>query len=226
VRAGRNTITVRIQNARNEGGFVGTPESMFVEAKETHAPLAGTWKYRVERQTNAGALYTKPGQLAAHVAFTAEGGLAGAAGASLPPVAAQAPDAVLRLAVVPQQMKFDAAELTVAAGQLVEIVVSNPDVMQHNLVVGAPGSLTQIGDASDRLAASPTALAQQYVPDIPQVLFSTKLLEPGQTVTTQFRAPASAGQYPFVCTFPGHWRTMNGVLNVVARTSGRGRGGR
>ena len=64
-------------------------------------PLAGTWKYRVERQTNAGALYAKPGELAAHVALTAEGGAAGAAGAALPPPAAQAPDVVLRLAVIP-----------------------------------------------------------------------------------------------------------------------------
>ena len=48
----------------------------------------GHWRYRVERQTNAGALYAKPGELAAHVAFTAEGGLAGAAGAALPKIAA------------------------------------------------------------------------------------------------------------------------------------------
>ena len=104
---GKNTITVRIQNTRNDGGFIGTPETMFIQAGESRTPLAGTWKYRVERQTNAGAFYTKPGQLAAHVAFTGEGGLAGAAGAALPPVAPQAPDVVLRLSVIPNQMKFD-----------------------------------------------------------------------------------------------------------------------
>ena len=156
-------------------------------------PLAGPWKYRVERQTNAGALYSKPGELAAHVAFTAGGGLAGAAGAALKPVAPQAPDVVLRLAAVPGQMKFDLTELTVAPGQLVEIVFANPDAMQHNFVLGAPGSLDAIGAAADTLAQSPAGLAQQYVPDMPQVLFSTKLVEPGQTVTFQFRAPAAAG---------------------------------
>ena len=62
------------------------------------------------------------------------------------------------------------------------------------------------------------------MPDSPQVLFSTKLLEPGQTVTFQFKAPADAGKYPYVCTFPAHWKTMNGTLNVVA-PAGRGRGG-
>jgi putative membrane-bound dehydrogenase-like protein len=222
--AGTNTVTVRIQNQRNEGGFLGTPDVVYLQSGANRTPLAGTWKYRVERQTNAGALYTKPGQLAAHVAFTAEGG---PTGTSLPPVAPQAPDVVLRLSVVPNQMKFDQTELNVAPGQLVEITYVNPDVMQHNFVLGAPGSLTAIGEAGDKLATSPTALAQAYVPDMPQVLYSTKLLEPGQTVTFQFRAPSNAGQYPYVCTFPAHWRTMNGVLNVVAPAGrgGRGRGG-
>jgi uncharacterized protein len=202
---------------------VGTPDSMYIETGGSKVPLAGAWKYRVERQTNAGALYSKPGELAAHVAFTAEGGTAGAAGAGLPPPAAQAPDVVLRLAVIPGQMKFDKTEFTVAPGQLVEVVYTNPDLLQHNFVLGQSGSLPQIGQASDRLASSPTGLAQQYVPDIPQIMFSTKLLEPGQTVTFQFRAPAATGQYPYVCTFPSHWQMMNGILNVVTPTGGRGR---
>ena len=223
MKPGPNTITVRIQNGRNDGGFLGTPESMYVDAG-ARAPLAGTWRYRVERQTNAGALYAKPGDLAAHVAFTAEGGLAGAAGAALPKVAAAAPDVVLRLAVLPGQMQFDTKELTVAPGQLVEIVFVNPDGMQHNFVLGTQGSLDALGAAADVVARAPNGLAQQYVPDSPQVLFSTKLLEPGQTVTFQFKAPADAGKYPYVCTFPAHWKTMNGVLNVVA-PAGRGRGG-
>jgi uncharacterized protein len=224
MRPGANTITVRIQNNRNDGGFLGTPETMFVETGQAPTPLAGAWRYRVERQTNAGALYATPGELAAHVAFTAEGGLAGAAGAALPKIAPAAPDVVLRLAVLPGQMKFDLSELSVAPGQLVEIVFSNPDGMQHNFVLGAQGSLDAIGAAADVVARSPNGLAQQYVPDSPQVLFSTRLLEPGQTVTFQFKAPADAGTYPYVCTFPAHWKTMNGVLNVVA-PSGRGRGG-
>jgi azurin len=224
VRSGKNTITVRIQNQRNEGGFLGTPEIMFVEGGSTRVPLAGTWKYRVERQTNAGALYTKPGQLAAHVAFTTEGGPRGSVGAALPAIAPQAPDVAVRLSVVPGQLKFDKSELNVAPGQLVEVVYTNPDVMQHNFVLGAPGSLNAIGEAGDKLATSPNGLAQGYVPDTAQVLFSTKLLDPGQTMTFQFRAPTEVGQYPYVCTFPAHWRTMNGVLNVVV-PAGRGRGG-
>ncbi|MEO7275943.1 MAG: PVC-type heme-binding CxxCH protein [Vicinamibacterales bacterium] len=221
---GANTITVRIQNNRNDGGFLGVPDTMFVDTGTGRTPLAGRWRYRVERQTNAGTLYAKPGELAAHVAFTADGGLSGAAGAALPKVAPQAPDVVLRLAVVPGMMKFDLSELTVAPNQTVEIVFVNPDGMQHNFVLGAQGSLDTLGAAADIVARAPNGLAQQYVPDSPAVLFATKLLEPGQTVSFQFKAPADAGKYPYVCTFPAHWKTMNGTLNVVA-PAGRGRGG-
>ncbi len=58
---------------------------------------------------------------------------------------------------------------------------------------------------------------------MPQVLFSTKLVEPGETVRFQFRAPTAAGDYPYLCTFPAHWRVMNGILHVVQP---QGRGGR
>ena len=43
-------------------------EERFVR-RVARIPLAGTWKYRVERQTNAGALESKPVELAAHVAL-------------------------------------------------------------------------------------------------------------------------------------------------------------
>jgi azurin len=132
---------------------------------------------------------------------------------------------VIRLTAVKDEMRFDLSQITVAPGQLVEIVFANPDAMLHNFVLGAPGSLNVIGEAADRMATNPTvALQQQYVPELPVVLFSTKLANPGETIIAQFRAPTTTGQYPYICTFPAHWRTMNGVLNVVA-PAGRGRGG-
>ena len=30
----------------------------------------------------------------------------------------------------------------------------------------------------------------------------------------EFRAPDEAGEYPFICSFPGHWRVMTGILTV------------
>jgi azurin len=222
LKAGANTITVRITNNRNDGGFVGTPDSMYLQAGSTRVPLAGAWRYRAERQTNAGALYSRPGELAAHLAF-AEAPQS-AAGTLPEPEVKQAPDVVIRLTVKAGEMQFDKTELTVAPGQLVELVFTNPDQMQHNFVLAAPASLQAVGAAADELARSPSGVSQQYVPDMPQVLFHTKLVDPGETITVQFKAPQQTGQYPYVCTFPGHWRIMNGVLTVQA-PQGRGRGG-
>jgi azurin len=136
----------------------------------------------------------------------------------------QAPDVVIRLTVKAGEMQFDKTELTVAPGQLVELVFTNPDQMQHNFVLIAPASLQVVGAAADELARSPSGVSQQYVPQMSQVLFHTKLVDPGETITVQFRAPQETGQYPYVCTFPGHWRVMNGLLTVQP-PQGRGRGG-
>ena len=139
LKPGANTVTVRITNNRNDGGFLGTPETMFAQAGETRIPLAGAWKYRVERQSNAGALYSKPGELAAHVALA--NSPAPATGTLPEPAVRAAPDVVIRLSVKSGEMQFDKTELTVAPGQLVEIVFTNPDTMQHNFVLGQPDSL-------------------------------------------------------------------------------------
>ena len=133
-------------------------------------PLAGAWRYRVERQTNAGALYSKPGELAAHVALAAR--RRPRPEPCRETAVRAAPDVVIRLSVTPGEMKFDKTELNVAPGQLVEIVFTNPDTMQHNFLLGQQNSLNAIGTAADELARTPNGPAQQYVPQIPQVLFS------------------------------------------------------
>jgi uncharacterized protein len=215
---GTHTITVRIRNVRSDGGFLGAPEDMYIQGAEHKVPLAGPWQYRVERQTNAATLYASPGELAAHVA-AAGAKPAGTLAESLPePTAPSTPDVVVRLGVVPHELKFDKAELRVEAGQVVELVFTNTDTMPHNFLLGAPGSLEAIGAAADVLMTAPDGAAQQYIPAIPQVLFSTALLDPGQSVTVQFRAPEQPGRYPYVCTFPAHWRIMNGVMHVTGRS--------
>jgi putative membrane-bound dehydrogenase-like protein len=224
VKRGANTISVRVNNSRAEGGLVGPSTDMFLTDGQARTSLAGPWKYRVERSVSSTATYTKPGELAAHVAFVAGGGLASAAAAALPTVTA-VPDVTLTLGVIPGEMKFNLPQLSVQAGQMVELVFVNSDQMQHNVVIGTQGSLEVIGAAADQMATRPGAIAQSYVPDIAQVIAKSPLVEPGQTFRFQFRAPTEVGQYPYICTFPAHWRVMNGVLNVTAPPAGRGGGG-
>ena len=48
-----------------------------------------------------------------------------------------------------------------------------------------------------------------------QVLAKTDLAGGGETVEVVFKAPAAAGDYPYVCTFPGHFQAgMRGTLVV------------
>lgn len=119
------------------------------------------------------------------------------------------------MTVVPDMMKFDIEVFTVIAGQKVIIELENPDGMQHNLVISKPGTLKEVGAAADALARDPKGAQLHYVPQIPAVLFATKLLNPEEVVTLTFTAPSEPGDYPFVCTFPGHWRMMNGIMKVT-----------
>jgi azurin len=48
-----------------------------------------------------------------------------------------------------------------------------------------------------------------------QVIAKTALAGAGETVDVTFNAPAAAGSYPYVCTFPGHFQAgMRGNLVV------------
>jgi len=129
---------------------------------------------------------------------------------------------IIRVRSVREAMQFDPKVLTVTAGRPVEIIFENPDAMQHNLVVGKPGTLAAIGTAADKLITAKDGAEKQYVPAVPQVLFATPLVNPDQSYRLKFTAPAQPGEYPFVCTFPGHWRIMNGVMRVQAPVASQG----
>lgn len=119
------------------------------------------------------------------------------------------------MGIIPDMMQFDKELITVKAGQKIILELENPDGMQHNLVIIKPGTLEKVGAAADALARDPKGAQQHYVPKMPEVLFATKLLNPEEVVTLTFTAPAQPGDYPFVCTFPGHWRMMKGIMRVV-----------
>lgn len=116
--------------------------------------------------------------------------------------------------VVPDLMKFELDTFTVKAGQKIILELDNLDGMQHNLLIGKPGSLNKIGAAADAMLSDPKASEKHYVPEIPEVLFATPLVDPGDIYSLEFTAPKEPGKYPFVCTFPGHWRMMSGIMIV------------
>ncbi|MEY4867885.1 MAG: hypothetical protein RIT36_784 [Bacteroidota bacterium] len=120
----------------------------------------------------------------------------------------------IKISTIKEAMKFSLKEFTVKPGQSVEIAFENPDAMQHNMVITKPGMLEKVGRAGDAMMKDTKGADKNYVPAIAEVLFSTPLVNPGQNYTLRFKAPANTGDYPFVCTFPGHWSIMNGVMKV------------
>jgi azurin len=105
-------------------------------------------------------------------------------------------------------------KFSAAPGQPVKLVFSNPDAMQHNLVVVKPGALEEVGTAGNEMAKDPDGIKRHFVPASDKVLHATKLVDPQGTAILRFNAPTAPGDYPYVCTFPGHWVIMNGVMEV------------
>ena len=111
-------------------------------------------------------------------------------------------------------LQFLQRQLIVKAGERVSLTLKNPDVVPHNFVLIKPGQLQAIGDRANRLITDPQGLARHYVPDSPDVIAYTDMTNPGETSTIYFEAPKDKGDYPYLCTFPGHWMVMNGVMKV------------
>jgi azurin len=120
----------------------------------------------------------------------------------------------ITLTAIPHEKRYDKASFRVKAGSQVTIDFKNPDFMQHNLIVGTIGSLDLIGQAADQMAKSKQAEGYNFVPKIPQVIASTGIVDPEEEETLVFVTPETTGDYPFLCTVPGHWKTMNGIMKV------------
>lgn len=114
-------------------------------------------------------------------------------------------------------MRFNVTALETAAGQETTLVFKNNGslpkaAMGHNFVLLKPGTdLASFGNAAIAAAAN------EYIPKTPelkeQVVAHTKVLGPGETATISFTID-TPGEYPFICSFPGHWAIMQGTLTV------------
>ncbi len=114
------------------------------------------------------------------------------------------------------QMQFSLNAFTVQAGQEVSVTLENvgnlpKQAMGHNLVIIQAGT-----DINDFAQKALTASENEYIPQGAEdvIIAHTKLLGPGESDTITFTAPSDVGEYPFLCTFPGHAAIMQGVMTV------------
>jgi azurin len=113
-------------------------------------------------------------------------------------------------------MKFDPNTIQAKPGERLKVVLKAvgtlPKVaMAHNFVLLAAGT-----DVTAFVNASALARPDFIAPALKkQVLASTGLAGAGETVSVELTAPSKPGQYPFVCSFPGHFISgMKGMLVV------------
>jgi azurin len=138
-----------------------------------------------------------------------------ACGAPKSPQSASAPSPVVDLLVETDGdlLEFKPKELSCHAGDQVRLTFRHTGKyvnFEHNWVLIMPGSFDAITKAAE--AAGETG---GYLPvGEKRILAFTPLCSRGQSMITQFTAP-KAGDYPFICTFPGHAQSMWGVLHVL-----------
>ena len=111
-------------------------------------------------------------------------------------------------------LAYKTPELRAKPGEKLALTFVNPDAVPHNWVLAKPGTLAAVGTLADTLIAEPEAVARHYVPATDDVIAYADITEPGRRQTIYFTVPDTPGRYPFLCTYPGHWKLMNGLLIV------------
>jgi len=131
-----------------------------------------------------------------------------------------AQDAVTLEVTGNDQMQYDKKELTVTEGQKVTIKFKHigklpKAAMGHNVVILKAGTAMP----AFAMKCAPAA-ASDYIPQDEEskglIVAHTKMIGGGEETSVTFTAPA-AGEYPYLCTFPGHFGVMNGKLTVEAK---------
>lgn len=110
-------------------------------------------------------------------------------------------------------LKFDLPGFHVQPGEEVKLTFSNNDEMMHNVLFTVPGKRLHVVEAAIALGAD--GFAKHFVPEIPEVLSATPIVQPGEKFVLKFTAPEQPAKYPYVCTFPGHGYVMHGVMFVA-----------
>jgi putative membrane-bound dehydrogenase-like protein len=118
----------------------------------------------------------------------------------------------IRIATVRERMMYDTKELNLKAGKKIRLTFANQDFMPHNIVLVKPGKADDVGMISMNLGAK--GFEMNFVPESPDIIWASKLVDSGKEQIIDFNAPAKPGDYPYICSFPGHHLIMRGTMKV------------
>ncbi|MEM7011821.1 MAG: PA14 domain-containing protein [Verrucomicrobiota bacterium] len=134
-----------------------------------------------------------------------------------PPEWAATPDQTLEFNTLLGQMKYSISEFEAEPGAKIKIVLDNTDDLQHNLVFLKPDDDDKDGQ---KFALECWNLGEKGIelgwvpPNHSRVLAASTLLDPHADEDIYLQLPDETGEYPYICTVPGHSLMMRGVIKV------------
>ncbi len=109
-------------------------------------------------------------------------------------------------------LRFEPPRLSLEPGEAIVLEIENGDStdQSHNFLLLRPGTREAI--VQQALSLAEKGPAQDFVPQNPDIIVSSKLLNADGSAKVKFTVPATPGVYPYVCTFPGHGMVMYGAI--------------
>ncbi len=113
-----------------------------------------------------------------------------------------------------QNMRFDVKKIKLNKGQKVKLTLNNvaPEdaaAMKHNFVVTKEADAKSVANKGMKAGED-----SGYLPeDKSKILANTEVLDQGEQASITFTID-EAGTYKYICTYPGHYPTMQGTIKV------------
>ena len=112
------------------------------------------------------------------------------------------------------QLRYATEAFAVKPNAWIRVTLDNTDEMVHNWLLAKGGNEDLVGIAEGALKLGGEGMKKGFIPEDDAILASIGLVQPGKKGTVTFTAPKETGDYPYLCTFPGHSLTMRGVMKV------------
>lgn len=115
------------------------------------------------------------------------------------------------------RMNFSVEEITAAPGERIKVILKvesriPKSAMAHNVVFLKEGTDPEAFANASAMAADNQYIAPSFKD---QIIAHTALAGGGETVEVTFTVPEEAGNYQYICSFPGHYYAgMKGMLVV------------
>lgn len=120
-------------------------------------------------------------------------------------------DTVIEITTTGSNLEFSPSRISAKQGTTVTIRYTNNGTLPHNFVlVKDEGDIDVLGPAAFQAGDT------DYVPlqHESRMYAHSPLAKPGETVEVTFEVPP-AGEYFFVCLYPGHYNMMVGTLRSL-----------